>query len=154
MLRWDNGVRIPSIVLAVLGIIDSSYLTWIKLSHNEAQCIRGVGDCFTVNTSPYASFHGIPVAMIGLGGYLLILAVLLLQSRGGFWEENGKPAVFGLTLFGTLFSAYLTYLEIAVIRAICPFCVVSAIIMLLLFALSIIGLNAYSLQSSNSKAGG
>lgn len=134
----SHKLWIASAIVGLVGLVDAGYLTWIKLSHQEAACIKGIGDCFTVNTSQYSTIAGIPVALLGLIAYLAILLVLFLEARGGlFWEENGVLLVFGLSLFGTLFSAYLTYLELAVIKAICPFCVVSAIAMVLLLVFSI-----------------
>jgi uncharacterized membrane protein len=74
---------------------------------------------------------------LGAVGFLAIIALLLLETRGGFWQDQGLMINFGLSLIGVLFSAYLTYLEIAVIHAICPFCVLSAICMLILFGLNL-----------------
>ncbi len=127
---------VVSLILAVAGFIDSVYLSWIKFSHTESSCIRGIGDCFTVNTSRYSEVQGIPIAVFGAVGYLIIIVTLLAWRRPGFFEENSSLILFGVTLFGVLYSIYLTYLEIAVIKAICPFCLLSATIMLILFILS------------------
>jgi uncharacterized membrane protein len=133
-------LRILVIAISLVGLADSIYLSYIKFAHQEARCIVGLGDCFTVNTSRYAVMFGVPIALFGVGAYLLILALLLMESRKGFWQEAAGLGVFGVTLFGVLFSAYLTYLEISVIHAICPFCMLSAVAMLMLFILSIIRL--------------
>ncbi len=148
-------LRRVSIALSIVGLVDSSYLAWLKFAHQESRCIAGLGDCFSVNTSRYSTLNGIPVAVFGMVGYLVILALLFLESRKGFWETNAGIAEFGATLFGVLFSAYLTYLEIAVIHAICPFCVLSAISMLILFILSIVRLALPGREAQPiSKAGG
>ena len=126
-----------SILLAILGLIDASYLLWIKLSQNQALCFVGVGDCISVNNSKYSSWFGIPVAVIGMSGYLIILILALLEKRNRFFESNGLLLVFGATLIGVMFSGYLTYIEVAVLRTICPFCVISALIMLSLFILTL-----------------
>lgn len=123
------------IVLSFIGLADSIYLTWIKLSGSEAMC-TGVGGCDVVNTSEYAELAGIPIALLGAGAYVAILAILLAESRIAWLKENGPLLVFGITLFGFLYSLYLTYIELFVIFAICPFCVVSAIVMSVMFALS------------------
>ncbi len=127
-------------VLAAVGLIDSIYLTIAKLLHSQAMCIQGLGDCWTVNNSPYSQIGGIPVAIFGACSYLAILVLLSLQNRSGFWQSNSSLLVFGITLFGVLYSAYLTYIEVAVLKAICPFCVLSATVMGILFIGSLISL--------------
>jgi uncharacterized membrane protein len=82
------------------------------------------------------------VAAIGALGYALILFLEWRLRGADAGESSLRYASFGLTIVGVLFSAYLTYLEIAVIRAICPFCVLSAIVMLLLFAYNLTRLGA------------
>lgn len=129
-----------ALIAAIIGALDSAYLTWVKLSHNETLCAPGLGDCFTVNTSTYSEIYGIPIALFGLGAYLLIIAILLLESRSTFLQENGSMALFGISLIGVLYSAYLTYLEANVIHAWCPYCVLSAIMILIVFIVSVLRL--------------
>jgi uncharacterized membrane protein len=131
----DHKLRITSIVLAMIGLVDSLYLTWIKLSGQYAIC-GPVGDCESVNSSSYAELAGIPIALLGAGAYLIMLMVLVLEPRNDTWAEYGPLAVFGISLVGVLYSAYLTYLELAVIHAICPYCVLSAVVLLLLLVVS------------------
>ncbi len=133
--RW----YLLSVVLAFLGVVDAAYLSWLKLTHNEALCLGGIGDCATVNSSPYSEFYGVPIALLGLLVYLAILFLLgIVEPRGGGWQEWARYGVFGLTFFGTLYSLYLTYLELGVIHAVCPFCVFSALLLLFLLILAII----------------
>ncbi len=127
-------------VLAGIGLANSVYLTIAKLLHSQAMCIQGLGDCWSVNNSPYSQIGGIPIAIFGAGSYLAILVLLSLQIRSEFWGSNSALFVFGITLFGVLYSVYLTYIEVAVLKAICPFCVLSATIMGILFIGSIISL--------------
>ncbi len=135
--RW----YLASLILAFLGVVDATYLSWLKLTHNEALCLGGIGDCATVNSSAYSELFGVPIALFGLLTYLAILFLLgILEPRGGPWTERARYGVFGLTFFGTLYSAYLTYLELAVIHAVCPFCVLSALLLLFLLILAIIRL--------------
>jgi uncharacterized membrane protein len=136
MTRQDT-LRRAMIFLATAGLIDAIYLAFVKLSNQKGLCLQGLGDCWTVNTSKYSEFMGIPVSLLGASAYIFILILLLLEAKGTFWRENSALFVFGLTLAGILYSAYLTYLEIAVIRAICPFCVLSATLMAVLFGLAI-----------------
>lgn len=125
-------LRLVPVFLAIAGLIDSLYLGWLKLSGNTDVCST-IGDCEAVNLSRFADVGGIPVALIGAVGYVAILGLLMVEGRFPAWSDNLQLAYFGLTLVGTLYSAYLTYIELFVIKAICPFCVVSAVIMLILF---------------------
>lgn len=126
-----------SLVIACIGFLDAVYLIILKYTNNKGMCLEGIGDCWSVNISRYSMIGGIPVAGLGAMGFLAIIALLLLENRGGFWLNQGLMVNFGLSLIGVLFSAYLTYIEIAVIHAICPFCVLSAICMLILFGLNL-----------------
>ena len=127
-----------NILLSIMGLVDSLYLTWIKLSENQTLCIKGLGDCWSVNTSRYSELFGIPVAVYGAATYLVILLILLFESKITLLKENAAYFLFAISLFGTIYSFYLTYLEIAVIKAICPFCILSAVIMTTLFILTIV----------------
>lgn len=138
----DKNLRITSIVFACIGLLDSLYLTWVKVTNRYAFC-GPLGDCESVNASPYSEIVGIPIAIFGAGAYVLIILILLLETRGSIWKEYGGYLILGISLVGTLYSIYLTYLEIAVIHAICPYCVVSAVVIIMLFILSIIRLVKY-----------
>ena len=132
----SNKTRVFSFILGMVGLIDSLYLSWVKVSGKYALC-GPIGDCESVNSSKYSEIAGIPIAFLGVAAYLVILVVLFLEARSDFWKVNSPLLVFGISLTGVLYSAYLTYLEIAVIRAICPYCVVSAIVLVILLMLSV-----------------
>lgn len=136
----DKKLYWASVALAVLGVAVSVYMTVYKLTSNESMCL-GSGDCSTVNASSYSEIFGIPVAVVGIAGYLAILALLLLETyRGQFFAEHGPLAVFGLAVGGFGFTLYLVYIEAFILRAWCPFCVTSQITMTVLFIFSIIRL--------------
>lgn len=129
-------------VLSLVGLLISGYLTLYKLGYLGAiQC--GTGGCETVQTSEYAVFLGMPVAAWGVGAYALLLALALagLQPR---WVGDRRIAlaIFGTAAVGVAFSGWLTYLEAVVILAWCRWCVASAIVITLIFLLSIPGLRA------------
>jgi uncharacterized membrane protein len=128
-----------SAVVSILGAADSVYLLIYKLTGNPHMCL-GNGGCHNVNFSPYAEINGIPISDFGICEYLAILCILVLEGRVKIAKENGPLAIFGIGLGGVAFSAYLTYLELYVIHAICPFCVASAIAITLIFILAIIRL--------------
>ena len=131
-LRW------ASLALALLGAVDAGYLTWVKLVKTRLLFCSATGGCETVNTSIYSEINGIPIAILGLGAYLAIAALLALEDRAGVLETYGPLAVFGLALTGTLYSAYLTYVELFVLRAMCPYCVASAVLITAIFILAVI----------------
>ena len=135
----SESIWYVSVILVIVGAIDSAYLAFLKFTGTLAAC-SDIGNCEAVNSSKYAEIGGIPLALLGLLSYLAILAFLVLETRFPSWKESLHLGVFGFTLAGTIYSAYLTYIEIAVLHAICPYCVVSAVVMLLLFVISIIRL--------------
>ena len=132
--------RMAISVLALLGLLISLYLSMYKWGLMGAiQC--SIGGCDVVQNSPWAYFLGQPVAVWGLGAYLSLLALSLVGVQPRFVEARWVAlALFGISAVGVLFSAYLTYLEAVVIRAWCQWCVVSAILVTLIFLLSIPGL--------------
>jgi uncharacterized membrane protein len=140
--KLPQKTRWVAVGLSGLGLLDSLYLTWVKWSHNLAFC-GGIGDCEAVNFSIYSEIRGIPIALLGAGAYLTMMFLLMMEGRDGFWSSEGPWITFGISLTGVLYSAYLTYIELAVLHAVCPYCVVSAVILVALLVL-----NIYRLQVS------
>ena len=133
----DKRLKQVIIVLTVLGVLVSIYMTIYKVTNNESMCI-GSGGCSIVNASGYSSVRGIPVAVFGVLGYLSILALLYLETKPGFFQTNGSMLLFTVTLTGFLFTVWLVYVEVALIKAYCPFCITSQISMTLIFILTVI----------------
>jgi uncharacterized membrane protein len=133
-LRKTN---IAILILGLIGVVDAGYLSWVKMANTAVVCAPGLGDCGSVNNSVYSELYGIPVAYLGLLSYLLIvIAVSILLSKKV--EINWiNYLLLGITLVGVLFSGYLTYIELAVLYAICIYCVISAVLMLILFVVSL-----------------
>jgi uncharacterized membrane protein len=130
------------IVASFLGFLDAIYLTIEKLTQNKAMCLPGLGDCWTVSNSEYSQIFGIPVAVFGIAAYLVILFLIRSETSNPNWVDFILQATFGIALSGTIYSIYLTYLEIAVIKAVCPFCVISAIVMVIIFICTLLRLVA------------
>lgn len=128
-----------SMILVVIGLLVSIYMTIYKATSNDALCL-GSGDCSTVNASRYSEVYGIPVAAVGIAGYLAILLVQWYEQRDKFFEKNGPLLIFGLALAGFLFTVYLIYVEFAILQAYCPFCLTSQAAMTIIFIISIIRL--------------
>jgi uncharacterized membrane protein len=120
-------------ILCVIGIFVAAYLTYVEASGTEAVC-GPVGDCNTVQESEFAILFG----ALGLAGYVaMILSWLLARFGAEPWVQWAKVALLGMSIFGTLFSIYLTYLEPFVIAATCMWCVTSAVIMTVLMWLTV-----------------
>jgi uncharacterized membrane protein len=137
--KTDNNLRWVGIFLALLGAADAIYLLVLKLTQLESMCVGNHG-CITVNNSIYSEIYKIPVSLLGLFAYVFILLVFLLEPRWNLIREHSSLILFGTTLIGVLFSAYLTFIEFFVIDAVCPFCITSAVLITLLFILAIIRL--------------
>jgi uncharacterized membrane protein len=126
------ALAVPALllVLAVVGLGVSSYLSYTHWAHASVAC-GGLGSCNEVNNSKYAEVAGIPVAFLGALSYVALIASALAWL---WWRPSGLawPVMFfwGLSLVGALYSAYLTYVELFVLGAVCVYCVASASIIL------------------------
>jgi uncharacterized membrane protein len=120
---------------AALGLVVSLYLLSVHWGWGQIACFD-IGDCEVVNTSRYAELLGIPVALLGAATYLALLVSGVLIWRH-ISEEPASLVQFLLAAIGVVFSIYLTYVEIFVLRAICPWCVLSAILITLIASLSV-----------------
>ncbi len=127
-----RALRTTMIVLATIGLGVASYLTYIHYAGIKPLCGRNGGGCEIVQTSEYSKLAGVPVALIGLIGYISILGSLLVPE-----SESSRFATVAFTLIGFGFSLYLTYRELFSIHHICEWCVSSAVIVTLLMCLSV-----------------
>jgi uncharacterized membrane protein len=127
----DRRLRIAILVLALIGAGVAGYLTYVHYEGLKVLCLSS-GGCETVQASRYAKLDGVPVAVLGLLGYIGILGSLLIRG------ETGRVAGFAIALIGFGFSMYLTYRELFTIKAICQWCVSSAVIMTILAVLTAI----------------
>jgi uncharacterized membrane protein len=123
------ALRAASALIALVGLGIAAYLTITHYAGADPVCAVAHG-CATVQQSDYAELAGVPVALLGLGGYLAILASL---ARDG---EGWRIATAFLALAGFGFSAWLTYVEVVRIDAICIWCVGSAVCLTALALLS------------------
>ena len=123
--------------LALAGIFISLYLTLYKLGViGELSC--SIGSCVTVNTSKWSRFLGLPVAAWGVFFYLDVFAIALIGTFRKFENEPLISLILAAeAAVGVLFSAWLTYLELGVIHAICIWCVTSALIVTVIFGVTI-----------------
>lgn len=120
--------RMAVALLALLGLFDAAYLSLERLTGGSLVCPVG-GGCETVQSSTYSVLLGVPVAFIGVAGYLVLLGVALLALNAD--EIAGLPVpalLLALASLGVLMALYLSYLQVAVIGAICFWCAVSALL--------------------------
>jgi uncharacterized membrane protein len=126
----ELNLRIAAAVLALAGIGVATYISISEFGGGTPVCLAGGHGCETVARSHYSHLAGINVAAIGIFGYVLLLLAALVPG------DVGRFGGFLAALIGFGFSAYLTYLELFVIDAICQWCVASAVLMALSLAVA------------------
>ena len=124
-------------LIALIGVFVSLYLTLYKLGYiGTLAC--GTGGCETVQLSKWGDFLGVPVAGWGVFYYGVVVALSIAGEQERFAGSRRLTTTLLLvTGWGLLFTLWLTYLELFVIHAICRWCVGSAAMTVLLFALAL-----------------
>jgi uncharacterized membrane protein len=131
-----DWLRLISIGLCAIGIFVAGYMSWAEATGNETICANtGSVNCSAVQNSAYGKTAGIPVANMGLLGYLTILAVLVLEDQADFLAAYGRTLVVSVALCGVIFQTYLTYIEASVLKMWCEWCVTSYIVISLLLVI-------------------
>jgi len=122
-------------IIIVIGIGVAGYLSYVETQSVDAIC-GPVGDCNTVQQSRFARlFDVLPVGVFGLFGYLGLIAAWLVRRFLPMLEKPAAISFWGMAFFAVIFSLYLTYLEPFVIKAVCIWCLTSAVIATLLLLL-------------------
>ena len=128
----ERILRLGSAAVAVLGIAITGYLLYVRQTGGTLAC--STGGCQTVQDSSYAVVFGIPVAALGLVGFLGLLATALAR---GDWARLSQ-ATLALTAF--FFSAYLLYIQLVVIDALCQWCLAADVLTTTIVALALLRL--------------
>ena len=144
LFRKTNGDSLKGIwawiipFLCIIGFGVAGYLAYVETTQTTAVC-GPVGDCNTVQQSKYARLFGIlPIGVLGLVGHVAIFVSWLVARYANDHLANlAVISIFIMTVFGTLFSIYLTFLEPFVIGATCAWCLTSAILMTILMLLTV-----------------
>lgn len=137
-MRYRQAIAL----LALVGLFVALYL-WLHALGFGGPIKCGTGGCDTVQTSPWAVLLGLPVAFYGVVGYGAIFVVALVALRpAALLERKWNILLVGLATVGVLFTAYLTYLELFVIHAICRWCVGSAVIITALWIVALLSLRS------------
>jgi uncharacterized membrane protein len=152
-MSGERRLLVAIAVLAALGVAIAGYLTYVHYADVKVLCVAGGGGCEKVQASTYAKLAGVPVALLGLIAYLALLGSLLIRG------DAGRFAGALIALTGLGFSAYLTYREVFTIKAICQWCVASAVVMTLLAILTTVRLmraeqNAFGTFEPRIRSGG
>src|SRR6266699_3529653 len=130
------------VLLTLVGLLVATYLWLYKIGVlGQLQC--GTGSCEFVQASRYAELFGLPVALYGVGGYAALFAVGLAGLQPRFALDRRVARLFAaLSTVGFAFTLYLTGIELFVLNAICRWCVASAVIMTIVWLLSMFELRA------------
>jgi uncharacterized membrane protein len=128
--------RMAAALLSLAGFFVSLYLYLYKIGRiGTLAC--GTGGCETVQTSPFSRFLGLEVALYGVVGYLVLLVLSMDTLRRPAAAISSRLLLI-LSGAGLAFTIYLTYLELFVIKAICRWCVGSAVIITLIFIVALL----------------
>jgi uncharacterized membrane protein len=131
-------------LVSLAGVFVALYLTLYKLGY-VGTLVCAVGSCETVQTSRWATLLGFPVATWGVAFYVAALALSLWGLSDAMADSRRlSQALVVMTGVGVLFSLWLTYLELFVIHAICQWCVISAVLVTVLFVISVLDLRDVS----------
>jgi uncharacterized membrane protein len=125
-----RAARIAIAVLSLVGVAVTSYLLYTRYSHTRIAC--PTGGCETVQESRYSELAGLPVAAVGLAGYLALLASTFVRA------EWARAAAVALSLVAVVFAAYLLVLQLVVIDAVCAWCVASDCVIALIALIAVV----------------
>jgi uncharacterized membrane protein len=140
-VRFATNLRYLALVLALSGLFISGYLSYVELSDTSVICIESsTFNCDLVQSSVYSELMGIKIAYLGTATYLLLGVLILLEERVVLLQQNGPVLIFGITLFGFLYSVWLVYVQAFRLEAFCPWCLGQELVMTLLFLVSLVRL--------------
>lgn len=133
------GLSLKTIGLIILGlaILVSGYLSYVKATDVAMVCVDSATfDCGKVQNSAYSEMFGVPIAWLGLTTNLILVALILLEDRVALLQDYGLLITFGLVLFAFLFSVYLVYVQAALLKTYCPWCLVHEVLIFALFGVT------------------
>lgn len=131
-------------ILCILGFLVTGYLIYMHYTGAHSICdINETFACSVVNTSSYSKFMGLPISLLGFFSYLAIfvLAIRVMMKKTmkkHFKKTHLVDFIFFISLFGTLFQFYLLYIETFLLEAFCIFCIMSEILITLIFLLTLV----------------
>ncbi len=144
----SNRWKVAVIAIGLIGLLDSSYLAYSYYSNQDLACpvIKEVNSCEIVATSSYSTMMGTPLALFGMGFYLLIVAIGLISLKEKY--QFALNFIAPLAFVAWVFSVRLTYLQMFVIKSFCYYCLLSALLSTILLVLGVLMVKKIELSSS------
>jgi uncharacterized membrane protein len=133
----EGTLRSIATFAATVGVGVAVYIAIAHSDGGSPVCLGGGRGCETIAKSSYSHLLGVDIAILGAIGYLLLLGAALLRGDGA------RMGGFAIALVGFGYSVFLTYLELFVIDAVCQWCVLSAVLMTVLFAVNAVRMVRY-----------
>ena len=130
----EGGLRVAIGSLALVGVAITSYLLYIRWTGQTLAC--STGGCTTVQESSYSKLLGVPVALLGLLAYVTIFVCTLVRN------DIARVAALSAALVGVGYGAYLVYVQLAIIDAVCEWCLASDAVMVVLAVLTLLQVRA------------
>lgn len=121
-------------VLSLIGVAIAIYVTQSFIRQTSIVCVNT--GCETVRKSASSYILGLPVPAFGLVGYSILLVLAFLRTTSSTLEKKLLPYIIGVATGGVAFVTWFTYTELFVIRALCTWCVISAINMVIICTLA------------------
>ncbi len=152
-----SQIKTSSIIILVasfIGLLDSIYLAYVKIANTDIYCTPGLGRCDVVNASQWSTLWGIPLGFFGIVGFASLFLLASFGNKSKMLAPYNEMLIFAISLAGFLFSLYLTYIEVFVLKAVCQWCVLSALMMTIIFVTVIYKLIVKSAQLTNSGGNG
>ncbi|MCY4023545.1 MAG: vitamin K epoxide reductase family protein [Anaerolineaceae bacterium] len=136
-LRDSARLKQISLLLVLSGLAISVYLSYVKLADADVVCAAGGAiNCEVVQNSVWSRLAGVDIALLGALAWLVMGATLLLETRFELLAGHGGLLVFGISLFGFLFSMWLIYVQGGILQAWCLWCLAHELAMTLMFLAS------------------
>lgn len=136
-LRNPARLKQISLLLVLAGLAISVYLSYVKLADADVVCAAGGAiNCEVVQNSVWSRLAGVDIALLGALAWLVMGATLLLETRFELLAGHGGLLVFGISLFGFLFSMWLIYVQGSFLQAWCLWCLAHELVMTLMFLAS------------------
>lgn len=143
-LTTTDRLRAIQFLVVIAGLIVTGYMSYNKLANIPLACSEtGLINCAVVENSSWSRVAGIPTALLGFIAHVMLGTVLVLEKRLGIFRDHAPLFLFGIALFSVCYHLYLTYVSFFILKALCPFCLTAALIMIIELVISSIRFRRY-----------